>query len=90
MDHGEQLRDVGPPEARYANYFKVGYNAFEFLIDFAQLYHDSASARVGTRVIIGPAYAKNFLETLAKSIEEYEQTFGAIPRMNGEHEEGEN
>jgi hypothetical protein len=27
-----------PPEGRYANYFQIGHNAFEFIIDFGQGY----------------------------------------------------
>ncbi len=30
----EAAEDIGETEGRYANYFKVGHNAFEFLLDF--------------------------------------------------------
>ncbi len=70
----------GPSEGRYANYFKVGCNAFEFLVDFGQFYPESATAQLHTRIIILPVYAKALLDTLRASIERYEQTFGSVPR----------
>lgn len=65
-------------EGRYANYFKVGHNAFEFVIDFGQYYLESERAELYTRVITNPCYAKSLFETLRESIERYERTFGAI------------
>jgi Protein of unknown function (DUF3467) len=72
----------GPPqdichlEGRYANYFEVGYNAFEFLLDFGQHYPGKACPH--TRIITTPSYARVLLETLKESIEKYEQRFGLI------------
>jgi hypothetical protein len=68
----------GRPEGRYSNYFKVGHNAFEFLVDFGQFYSESKEAHLHTRIITSPAYVKSLLETLRESVERYEQTFGAI------------
>ncbi len=65
-------------EGRYANYFKVGYNEFEFVIDFGQFYHDDEDTRMHTRIITSPAYMKALLETLRKSIEECERAYGNI------------
>jgi hypothetical protein len=67
-------------EGRYANYFKVGHNAFEFLLDFGQLYPEGKEAGLHTRIIASPIYAKALFETLRESIGRYEQTFGAIPK----------
>lgn len=67
-------------EGRYANYFKVGHNAFEFLLDFGQLYPEGGEAQLHTRIITSPIYAKALFETLRESIDRYEQTFGAIPK----------
>jgi hypothetical protein len=39
---------TGELEGRYANYFKVGHNAFEFLLDFGQLYAESREAQFHT------------------------------------------
>ncbi|WP_140628250.1 DUF3467 domain-containing protein [Methylibium rhizosphaerae] len=65
--------------ASYANQFEVGFNAFEFLFDFAQDYADGNSgAATHTRIVTAPAYAKVFLDLLDRSIGNYEAQFGAI------------
>ncbi len=66
------------PAGKYANYFEIGYNAFEFLMDFGQFYEGSERAELCTRIIMNPAYAKSFLKTVQKSIEAYEEQFGCI------------
>lgn len=79
MSHDqEDSRDVDRPEGRYANYFEVGHNAVEFLLDFGQFYPDSNQQQLHTRIVTGPVYAKTLLETLRESIDRYERTFGAI------------
>lgn len=80
MNHKrEPSQDAEKIEGRYANHFKVGHNAFEFVLDFGQLYPESEEAQLLTRIITSPIYAKALLETLRKSIERYEQAFGVIP-----------
>lgn len=65
-------------EGRYANYIRVGHNAFEFLLDFGQLYPENPNPLTHTRIVTSPTYAKVFLETIRDSIEQYEATFGPI------------
>ncbi len=65
-------------EGRYANYFKVGYNAFEFVIDFGQHYTEARGAQLHTRIVTGPGYAKELLHFLQDRIERYESDFGSI------------
>ena len=77
-EHSHQ--DTDQPEGRYANYFEVGHSAFEFILDFGQLYAGDQQARTHTRIITAPVYANTLLETLRGSIDQYEQTFGAIPK----------
>lgn len=72
-------------EGRYANYFKIGYNAVEFLLDFGQLYPEGKEAGLHTRIITSPIYAKALLELLRESINRHEQTFGVIPNEEGTH-----
>jgi len=72
-------QDAGQIEGRYANYFKVGHNAFDFVLDFGQFYPESKNAQLHTRVITGPAYAKALLKTLKQAVDQYEETFGVIP-----------
>ncbi len=80
MNHKRELpQDAAKLEGKYANYFKVGHNAFEFVIDFSQFYPESEEAELCARIITPPIYAKILLETLRESIDRYEQTFGVIP-----------
>ena len=71
-------RDSRKLEGRYSNYFKVGHNAFEFVLDFGQLYPENGDAHLHTRIITSPIYVKNLLETLRESVGSYEQKFGPI------------
>ena len=63
-------------EARYANCLQVGHNAFEFVINFGQLYEVEAEGRIHTRIITSPVYMKAFIETLVESMRRYESQFG--------------
>jgi hypothetical protein len=67
------------PEGRYANLFTVGYNAFEFVVDCAQLFPEHPEPHVHSRIVTSPPYAKLLLETLRESLARYEQIYGAIP-----------
>jgi len=72
------LRENNKLEGQYANYFKVGHNAYEFVIDFGQYYPENDQAELYTRIITSPAYAKSLLETLRESIERYEKSFKTV------------
>jgi Protein of unknown function (DUF3467) len=72
-------QDSAQPNGRYANYFTVGHNAFEFLFDFGQIHTQGRPAPLHTRIITTPVYAKTFLALLQESIDQYEQNLGAIP-----------
>jgi len=74
-------KDDVPPGA-YANHFRVGYNAFEFVLDFGQLYPDRP-VRFHTRIVTTPAHAKAFYVTLSESIQRFEQDHGPI-RLDGD------
>jgi len=74
----ENSQEAGAHEGRYANYFKVGHNAIEFLFDFGQFYPESEKAQLHSGVTTSPIYAKALLETLRESIDRYERVFGAI------------
>jgi hypothetical protein len=79
MNHKREIPlNTGKLEGRYANYFKVGHNAFEFVIEFSQFYPESEEAELCARIITPPIYAKTLLEILRESIERHEQAFGVI------------
>ena len=67
-------------EGKYANYFKVGHNAFEFILEFSQLYSEPSTDKVHTRIVTSPPYARELLGVLQDAVDAYERTFGAIPR----------
>lgn len=75
-----QASGQGDLEGKYANYFQIGHNAFEFVVDFGQMYSDGEQEQIHTRIVTGPSYAKEFLELLEQSIEQYEEHFGPILR----------
>ncbi len=72
-------RDTYKLEGKYANYFKVGYNAFEFILDFGQFYSEGKEPKMHTRIILSPVYAKALLEMLRESVDGYEHSFEVIP-----------
>ena len=65
-------------EGKYANYFEVGHNAFEFVIDFGQHYAENEEAELCIRIRTSPAYAIAFQKILNESIEQYEKKYEPI------------
>ncbi len=69
----------GSVEGRYANVFKIGHNAYEFIIDCGQNYSSGAEkANLHTRIITSPVYAKALMVTLIDTVDEYERVYGPI------------
>jgi hypothetical protein len=66
-----------PVEGRYANYFKIGHNAFELIIDCGQYYSDNEEPQLHTRLITSPAYGKELLKALQECLEENEKRYGS-------------
>jgi hypothetical protein len=56
------------PDGKYANYFDVGVNPNELVIDFGQFYGRGGQPTVHTRIVTTPAYARELLGLLARSI----------------------
>jgi hypothetical protein len=71
--------DLGAQAAVYANHLEVGYNAFEFLLEFGQSFDETTAAGKAARIVTAPAYAKVFCGLLQGSIVDYESNFGPIP-----------
>jgi hypothetical protein len=70
--------DLGRLEGRYANYFKVGHNAVEFVFDFGQFFPDNEQPYLHTRIVTSPVYARALLQTLRSAVAQYEGQFGLI------------
>jgi hypothetical protein len=74
-------RTTKPPLALYANYFEVGHNQCEFLIDFGQYRPESADVVLHTRIVLGPAHAKLLTGILQGAVRQYEAENGAIAEL---------
>ena len=58
---------AGQSPGRYANYFSIGHNAFEFVFDFGQAYEaqppqSAEQVDIHTRLIASPPSARVFLQ----------------------------
>ena len=65
-------------KGKYANYFEVGHNAFEFVADFGQYEGDEVTWH--TRVIMNPSAARALCDLLAQSLEHYERRYPTTPK----------
>lgn len=77
LDDGHELHH-SEAEGRYANYFQVGHNMLEFILDFGQSFSDGRAEYFHTRIITSPSYAQELLRVLQDSIRQYESVFGPI------------
>jgi hypothetical protein len=78
MTKDQKVRRGRAPQAQYANFFQVGHNALEFVLDLGQFEPDSACCRLHTRIVTGPVYAKIFAEMLQNSVQRFESEHGEI------------
>ncbi|MDZ3832299.1 MAG: hypothetical protein U0S50_10825 [Sphingopyxis sp.] len=74
-----------PAASLYVNYFELGHNPYEFLIELGQ-YRPSASTGGGaigihTRLAIAPPYAKLLSQLLSNAVCEHESEHGKIPDL---------
>jgi hypothetical protein len=72
------------PHALYANYFEVGHNALEFIVDFGQYHAEETSVQVHTRIVTGPRLAKLLIRLLVESLQRYESDHGTITDVDDE------
>jgi hypothetical protein len=72
-------RSPKSPLARYANYFEVGHNPYEFLLDFGQFRPEVEEVAVHTRIALGPVHAKMLARMLTRAVDRHEAENGAIP-----------
>jgi len=67
--------------ARYSNYFEVGYNSYEFLIDFGQYQPEVSEVVLHTRIVAGPALTKVLHDMVRDAIAKYEAENSPIPSL---------
>ena len=67
-------------EGRYANYFEIGHNAFEFILDFGQSYFEEPGPRtqIHSRIVISASYIKMLQEVLQRAISQHGQRFDHV------------
>ena len=70
----KSLNQCDELEGIYANTFKVGYNAYEFVIDFGQYFDDKGNENFHTRIITNPKYVESFSEILRESIKKFKDS----------------
>lgn len=58
--------------ARYANHFRIGHNASEFMIEFAQRYEDSDEPRLVARLALTPQSARELHALLSDSLRDHD------------------
>jgi|SRR5215471_970675 len=78
MSKDQKVKHRRVPQAQYANFFQVGHNALEFVLDLGQFEPDSSSCRLHTRIVTGPVYAKVLAEMLQNSVRRFEVEHGEI------------
>ena len=69
MSSQDDLPESAHLNAVYANHFRVGYNAFEFLLDFGQREPESDREFYHTRVVTSPEHLERFLEIVIQAAE---------------------
>jgi len=72
MAMSERSNAERDPEGRYANFFRIGFNAYEFVLDFGQQY-EPAAERIHTRIVTTPALARNLCETIEQTLQDYDR-----------------
>lgn len=80
MELKEIIKGESKLDGRYANYFKIGQNAYEFVLDFGQLYQQNGDENFHTRIITSPVYVKALIENLLESVNNHEQEHGLIKK----------
>ena len=75
----DESRRKGPVEGRSANHFELAFTESDFLMDFGQLYGDSAQALIHTRIILTPRSAQTLSRMLQELLDKYEKSIGPIP-----------
>jgi hypothetical protein len=60
-------------QGRYANFFQIGHNVAEFLLEFGQ-----ADGSIHTRVYVSPQHARILSELLVKTLRQHEKSFGPV------------
>jgi len=72
--------DLSGTMAKYANFFQVGFNDVEFILEFGQ--ELEAGPIIHTRVVLSPANVTSFLRLASESWMSFEERYGKKMRDN--------
>ena len=67
------------PIGRYMNVFRIGFNAFEVVIEFGERFDEGAPVAMHTRVITNPILARALVDSLTEALSNYDSTYSADP-----------
>ncbi len=73
----QPTKGLAAKEGRYANFFQVGHNEFEFLIEFGQ-----QDGGIHTRIYVSPQYARVLSELLVETLRQHDLEFGGKRRTD--------
>jgi hypothetical protein len=78
---GEQ-HDARPPGlvGRYSNVFRVGFNAFEVVVEFGEQFSDDEHPSMHTRMITNPVFARGLVDSLNEALANYDRMYPAEPK----------
>jgi hypothetical protein len=82
MDQNDGCAPASAQQGQYSNFFKVGYNAAEFVMDFGQFYAGNETENIHTRIVTAPVYVKALIGVLQKAVADYEEKHGLIPSQS--------
>lgn len=54
---------------RYANAFRVGFNAFEVVIEFGEQFSEGEDECTHTRIVTNPVFARALLDSLRDALD---------------------
>ncbi len=78
----DRIDAIGSQASLYVNYFELGHNPYEFLIDLGQyrpaISQQGGSVTIHTMVAISPPYAKLLAQLLTAAVHEHESEHGKI------------
>ena len=79
--HEKSATDDLRLEGLYANTFKVGYNSYEFVLDFGQHFSESGDEKFHTRIVTNPKHVMLFFDLLQEAIEKYKASGPISPDL---------
>lgn len=75
---GTELSENNISYGLYANTTIINHSPMEFTVDFVNLMPGVSKPRIRSRMILSPRETKRFSKLLAKSIQDYESSYGKI------------